>query len=136
MKSISKLAIEGGTPVRASMLPYGRQSIDAADEQAVLAALRSDFITTGPLVNRFEAAFAERVGARFAIAVSSGTAALHAATFAAGIGPDMEVIVPAMTFAASANCVVYQGGRVVFVDVREDNLNVDIDTITNALTSK
>ncbi|HEX9493162.1 MAG TPA: UDP-4-amino-4,6-dideoxy-N-acetyl-beta-L-altrosamine transaminase [Thermoanaerobaculia bacterium] len=136
MKSISKLAIEGGTPVRASMLPYGRQSIDAADEQAVLAALRSDFITTGPLVNRFETAFAERVGARFAVAVSSGTAALHAAMFAAGIGPDMEVIVPAMTFAASANCARYQGGNVVFVDVRDDNLNVDIDAITNALTAK
>jgi UDP-4-amino-4,6-dideoxy-N-acetyl-beta-L-altrosamine transaminase len=136
MKSISKLAIDGGTPVRASMLPYGRQSIDAADEQAVLAALRSDFITTGPYVARFENAFAEKVGARFAVAVSSGTAALHAAAFAAGIGAGMEAIVPAMTFAASANCVVYQGGRVVFADVREDNLNIDIDSITNGLTEK
>jgi len=131
-----RLAIEGGSPVRASMLPYGRQAIDAADEQAVLGALGADFITTGPLVNRFETVFAERVGAKFAVAVSNGTAALHAAAFAAGIGPGDEVIVPTMTFAASANCVRYQGGTVVFVDVRDDTLNIDVDAVRNALTSK
>jgi perosamine synthetase len=136
MRSMSKLAIDGGKPVRATMLPYGRQSIDAADEQAVLGALRSDFITTGPLVARFEEAFAQRVGARFAVAVSNGTAALHVAMLAAGVGPDAEVIVPTMTFAASANSARYQGARVVFADVRDDTLNVSGDAIRAALTPK
>jgi UDP-4-amino-4,6-dideoxy-N-acetyl-beta-L-altrosamine transaminase len=107
------------------MLPYGRQSIDEKDVQSVVAALRSDWLTTGPAVAEFEAAFAKAVGARHAVAVSSGTAALHAAAFAAGIGPGDEAITTPLTFAATANCVRYQNGTVVFADVRQDTLNLD-----------
>jgi perosamine synthetase len=122
---MTRLAIEGGAPVRPAMLPYGRQSVDAADIQAVVEVLQSDWLTTGPGVAAFEAAFAARVGARYAVAVSNGTAALHAAAFAAGLEPGAEAIVTPMTFAASANCVRYQGGTVAFADVRADTLNLD-----------
>ncbi len=107
------------------MLPYGRQSIDDADVAAVVAALRSDWLTTGPRVAEFETAFAAATGARHAVAVSSGTAALHAAMAALEIGPGDEVIVPALTFAASSNAVVYQGATPVFADVEADTLLVD-----------
>jgi perosamine synthetase len=120
-----KLAIDGGTPVRQTMLPYGRQCIDEDDIRAVVEVLRSDWITTGPKVAEFEEAFANFVGAKHAVAVSSGTAALHAAIYAAGIGPGDEVIVPVMTFAATANCVVFQGGTPVFADVEADTLLLD-----------
>lgn len=130
------LAINGGSPVRAAMLPYGRQSVDDQDIQAVVAALRSDWLTTGPRVAEFEAAFAKAVGAGYAVAVSSGTAALHAATFAAGIGLDDEVITTPMTFAATANCVRYQGGTVVFADVRKDTLNLDPAKVAACITPK
>src|SRR5438046_4036607 len=86
------LALHGGTPVRSTFLPYGRQSIDEEDIQAVVDVLRSDWLTTGPKVGEFEEAFAARVGARYAVAFSSGTAALHGATFAAGIAAGDEVI--------------------------------------------
>jgi UDP-4-amino-4,6-dideoxy-N-acetyl-beta-L-altrosamine transaminase len=118
------------------MLPYARQSVDAADVQAVVRALTSDWLTTGPAVPAFEAAFAALIGARFAVAVSNGTAALHAAAFAAGIGPGDEVIVPALTFAASANCVRYMGGTVVFADVRPDTLNLDPARLEAAITPR
>lgn len=111
--------------MRQAMLPYGRQSVDDRDVEAVISALRSDWLTTGPAVLEFENAFASAVGARYAIAVSSGTAALHAAMFAAGILPGDEVITTPMTFAATANCVRYQGGTVRFADVRADTLNLD-----------
>jgi perosamine synthetase len=117
-----KLAIEGGTPVRSTLLPYGRQSIDDDDVDAVVRVLRSDWLTTGPTVGGFERAFAEACGAIEAVAVCNGTAALHAAMYALGIGPGDQVIVPPMTFAASANCVVYQGGTPVFADVDPDTL--------------
>ncbi len=120
-----RLAVDGGVPIRPTMLPYGRQWIGEDDVAAVVEVLRSNWLTTGPQVERFEQAFAARVGAKYAVAVSNGTAALHAAAFAAGVGPDDEVIVPPMTFAASANCVRYQGGTVVFADVRPDTLNLD-----------
>lgn len=120
-----KLAIDGGRPVRQSLLPYGRQWITDEDVAAVTEVLRSAWLTTGPKVAEFEAAFAETTGADEAVAVSNGTAALHAAMYALGIGPGDEVIVPAMTFAASANGVVFQGGRPVFADVDPDNLLVD-----------
>jgi len=97
-----KLAIHGGTPVRKTMLPYSHQWIDEDDIAAVVEVLRSDWLTTGPKVEEFERAFADFVGAKEAVAVSSGTAALHAAMDALGIGPGDEVIVPAMTFAATA----------------------------------
>jgi UDP-4-amino-4,6-dideoxy-N-acetyl-beta-L-altrosamine transaminase len=122
---MADLAIKGGSPVRSTMLPYGRQSVDDQDIQAVLSVLRSGWLTTGPAVTEFETAFAKAVGADHAVAVSSGTAALHAAAFAAGIGSADEVITTPMTFAATANCVRYQGGTVVFADVRRDTLTLD-----------
>jgi perosamine synthetase len=131
-----ELAIEGGKPVRAKMLPYGRQWIDDEDIESVIQVLRSDWLTTGPKVAEFEESFAAQVGARHAVAVSSGTAALHAAVFAAGIGPGDEVIVPAMTFAASANCVRYQDATVVFADSRPDTLNVDPACVESAITPR
>jgi len=121
----TRLAIEGGPPVREALLPYGRHSVDEADIAAVVDVLRGDWLTTGPKVSELEVAWAKRAGAAHAVAVSSGTAALHTAAFAAGIGPGDEVIVTPMTFAASANCVLYQGGRPVFADVQPDTLNLD-----------
>ena len=111
------LAINGGSPVRATLLPYGRQSVDECDIQAVVEVLRSDWLTTGPKVAEFEEAFAARVGAKHAVSFSSGTAALHAAAFAAGLKPGDEAITTPMTFAATANCVLYQGATPVFADV-------------------
>jgi UDP-4-amino-4,6-dideoxy-N-acetyl-beta-L-altrosamine transaminase len=98
-------------------LPYGRQTIEADDLAAVTEALQAPFLTTGPLVERFEAAFAERVGASAAIACANGTAALHLAMLALDIRPGEAVIVPSTTFLATANCVRYVGGEVVFADV-------------------
>jgi perosamine synthetase len=125
-----------GEPVRAGVLPYGRQWIDDDDVAAVAAALRSDWLTTGPLVGRFEQAFAAAVGAREGVAVNSGTAALHAATFALGIGPGDEVIVPPLTFAATANCVVYQGGTPVFADVDPATLLLDPERVKAGITPR
>lgn len=121
----NKLAIDGGTPVREDRLPYGRQWLDDDDVAAMVEVLRSDWLTTGPKVDEFERAFADFVDAREAVAVSNGTAALHAAMYAVGIGPGDEVIVPPMTFAASANCVVFQGGTPVFADVDSGTLLLD-----------
>ena len=130
------LAIEGGTPVRATMLPYGRQSVDDADIQAVVEVLRGDWLTTGPAVRAFEQAVANYVGVHEAVAVNSGTAALHAAAYAAGIGPGDEVIVPALTFAATANCVLYLGGKPVFADVLPGTLNLDPEDVAHKITPK
>lgn len=118
------------------MLPYGHQIIEDCDIEAVTAALRSDWLTTGPLVARFESAFAAAVGAAHAVAVSSGTAALHAAAFAADIGAHHEAVVPAMTFAASANCIRYQGGWVAFADVAADTLTMDRLAVERVLTPR
>jgi UDP-4-amino-4,6-dideoxy-N-acetyl-beta-L-altrosamine transaminase len=119
------LAIDGAAPTRARMLPYGRHLVDDGDIAAVVGALKSGWLTTGPAVDEFEGAFAKATGAGQAVAVANGTAALHAAAFGAGIGPGDEVITTPMTFAATANCVRYQGGTVVFADVRRDTLNID-----------
>jgi len=133
---VEKLAIEGGTPVRETLLPYGHQWIDEADIEAVIQVLRSAWITTGPKVTEFEEAFAKFVGAKYAVAVSSGTAALHAAMYAIGIKPGDEVIVPAMTFAATANCVVFLGGSPVFVDVDPETLLIDPDQVEAKITPR
>ena len=130
------LALHGGRPVRPALLPYGWQAIDEDDVHAALAVLRGGRLTTGPRVAEFERGVAAAVGAPHAVAVSSGTAALHAAAFAAGIGPGDEVIVPALTFAASANAVVYQGGIPVFADVRGDTLNADPADVAAKLTGR
>jgi perosamine synthetase len=118
------------------MLPYGRHSIDDVDVEAVVEALRSEWLTTGPRIEEFERAVAYRAGSKHAVAVSSGTAGLHAAVHAIGIGPGDEVIVPSMTFAASANCIVYQGGTPVFADVDPDTLLIDPDSVLSRLTPR
>jgi len=112
-------------PIRPSLLPYGRQWIDDADVEAVVAALKSAWLTTGPAVERFESALCRHTAAAHAVAVSNGTAALHTAMAVLGVGPGDEVIVPAMTFAATANAVVYCGGTPVFADVEPDTLLLD-----------
>src|SRR5690242_8099193 len=99
------------------MLPYGQQSIDDDDVAAVSAALRSEFLTTGPLVEEFERTFANYVGAKFAVSCSSGTAGLHMAAMALGLGPGHAVIVPTLTFLATANAARYVGADVLFADV-------------------
>lgn len=119
-----------------TFLPYGRQMIDDDDIAAVVAVLRSDWLTTGPKVAEFESAFAQFTGVREAVAVSNGTAALHAAMYALGIGPGDEVIVPTMTFAATANCVVYQGGTPVFADVEPETLLIDPAQVEEKITSR
>ena len=131
-----KLALDGGEPVRNRLLPYGRQTIEEDDIKAVSDVLRSDWLTTGPNIAAFERAFADYVGAPDAVAVSSGTAALHAAIYALGVSSGDEVIVPAMTFAASANCVVYQGGTPVFADVEADTLLLDPQQVEAKITPR
>ncbi|MGB7927385.1 MAG: UDP-4-amino-4,6-dideoxy-N-acetyl-beta-L-altrosamine transaminase [Terriglobales bacterium] len=128
------LAIHGGSPVRERLLPYGRQSLDDADIQAVVEVLKSDWLTTGPKVDEFEERFAAWVGARHAVSFSSGTAALHGAAFAAGLGPGDEAITTPMTFCATANCVLYQGATPVFADVSADTLNLDPEEIARKLS--
>ncbi|MEZ4711342.1 MAG: UDP-4-amino-4,6-dideoxy-N-acetyl-beta-L-altrosamine transaminase [Caldilineaceae bacterium] len=131
-----KLAIHGGAPVRSALLPYGRQWVDEEDIQAVTDVLRSDWLTTGPKVHEFEAAFATFVEAKEAVAISNGTAALHAAIYAIGLQPGDEVIVTPMTFAASANCVVYQGGAPIFADVEPDTLLIDPAQVEAKITPR
>ncbi|MCO4763249.1 MAG: UDP-4-amino-4,6-dideoxy-N-acetyl-beta-L-altrosamine transaminase [Myxococcales bacterium] len=117
-------------------LPYGRQTIDDSDIEAVVGVLRSDYLTTGPMIPAFEEALAERVGAKHAVVVSNGTAALHATAFAAKIGPGDEVLVPAITFVASANCVRYEGGEPVFVDVDPQTGLIDLAHAETLVTPK
>lgn len=130
------LALYGGTPQRDRLLHYGRHSIDDSDIRAVVAVLRSDWLTTGPHVEAFEQALSESTATREAVVLSSGTAALHAAMFGLGIGPGDEVIVPAMTFAATANVVVYQGGTPVFADVDPETLLVDPTSVEARITER
>jgi|SRR5271154_1361837 len=130
------LAIDGGTPVRKTLLPYGRQSIGEEDIQAVVNVLRSDWLTTGPKVAEFEEAFAAWVGAKYAVSFSSGTAALHGAAFAAGLKPGDEAITTPMTFAATANCVLYQGAIPIFADVSPDTLNLDPGLVAARITAR
>jgi len=118
------------------MIPYSRQSIDEEDIEAVVEVLRSDWLTTGPKVDAFERAFAGYVGAEEAVAVSNGTAALHAAMYALRIGPNDEVIVPAMTFSATANCVVFQGGTPVFSDVDRGTLLINPASVEANITHR
>jgi len=131
-----ELAINRGKPVRDKLLPYGHQWIDEEDIKAVTEVLRSDWITQGPKVTEFEKKFASYVGARYAVAVSSGTAALHTACFAAQIKKGDEVITSPITFVASANCVIYQGGIPVFADIKEDTLNIDPVEIKKKINKK
>lgn len=131
-----KPAILGGTPIRNKLLPYAKQYIDDEDCNAVNEILKSDFLTTGPTVKGFEEKIANYVGAKYAVAFSNGTAALHGACYAAGIGEDDEVITTPMTFAASSNCVLYMGGIPIFADIYPDTFNIDVKEIENKITPK
>lgn len=115
-------------------IPYGRQSIDDADIEAVVKVLKSDYLTTGPAVEAFEKKVADYVGAKYAVAVSNGTAALHVACLAAGIGEGDEVITTPITFAASANCVLYCGGTPVFADIDPDTYNISPEELESKIT--
>ena len=123
-------------PIRRTVLPYSRQHIDEDDIAAVVDALRSALVTTGPRVEQFESAVASAVGAAHGVAVSSGTAALHAAMFALNIGPGDEVITTPMTFAATANAVVFRGGTPVFADVEADTLLLDPARVEARITPR
>lgn len=133
---MEKLAILGGKPVRDQYLSYGKQWIDDVDIDTVVNVLKGEYLTTGPYVRDFEKEVADYVGAKYAVAVANGTAALHMACFAAGISEGDEVIVTPMTFAASANCVLYQGGKPVFADIDSITYNIDPQEIEKKITSK
>lgn len=133
---LESLALHGGKPVRETLLPYGRQSLDDDDIRAVVDVLKSDWLTTGPKVAEFESAVAEWVGAKFAVSFSSGTAALHGAAFAAELGPGDEAITSPLTFCASANCILYQGATPVFADVSDDTLNIAPRQVSKKLSSR
>ncbi|WP_027963779.1 UDP-4-amino-4,6-dideoxy-N-acetyl-beta-L-altrosamine transaminase [Halalkalibacillus halophilus] len=134
MDKKKELAIFGGTPIRDSYLPYGQQWIDEEDIHAVVNTLKNDFITTGPAIGQFEKAVAEFVGAKYAVAFSSGTAALHGACYAAGVGKGDEVITSAMTFAATSNSILYMGGSPVFADIDPRAYTISPESIKNLLT--
>lgn len=133
---MEELAINGGAPVRDVMLGYGHQDIDESDIRAVVDTLRSDFLTCGPATERFENSIKDATGAGYVTAVANGTAALHVACLAAGIGEGDEVIVSPITFAASANCVRYCGGTPVFADIDPDTWNISPDSIRDKITER
>jgi perosamine synthetase len=133
---VEPLAIQGGKPVRDSLLSYGHQWIDDDDIAAVTRVLKSDWLTQGPKVDEFEKNVADYCGARYGIALSNGTTALHAACVVAGISPGDEAIVTPLTFAATANAVVYCSGKPVFADIQEDNLNIDPEQIITRITPR
>lgn len=130
------LALFGGRPTRESFIPYGKQFIDDADIEAVGNVLKGPYLTTGPIVEQFEQKLCKITGAKYAVAISNGTSALHAACFAAGIKEGDEVITTPMTFAASANCVLYCGGTPVFADINPDTWNIDPIDIEKKITVK
>jgi dTDP-4-amino-4,6-dideoxygalactose transaminase len=114
-------------------IPYGRQNISDEDIQAVVKVLKSDFLTQGPNIKLFEEAFAEYVGAKYAVAVSNGTAALHLNTLALNLKPGDKVITTPITFVASANCIRYCGGEVVFADIDSKTYLLDINKVRELL---
>jgi perosamine synthetase len=130
------LGIHGGTPTRKKFLPYAKQYVDQSDIEAVVEVLKSDYLTTGPKIEEFEQNFAWEVGAGKAVAVNSGTATLHLALLAIDIKPGDEVIVPDLTFVASASAVTYMGAFPVFADVDSDTLTINPDDVAKKITSK
>jgi UDP-4-amino-4,6-dideoxy-N-acetyl-beta-L-altrosamine transaminase len=114
-------------------IPYGRQSITQEDIDAVVETLKNPYLTQGPKVKEFEDCFAEYVGAKYAVAVANGTAALHLCTLALGVNENSNVITTPITFAASANCVRYCGGKVTFADIDSTNAIIDIESIKKIL---
>src|SRR5882672_752175 len=133
---LETLAIHGGTPVRKTLLPYGRQSLDDGDIQSVVEVLKSDWLTTGPKVGEFEERFAAWVDAKHAVSFSSGTAALHGAAFAASLQSGDEAITTPLTFCATANCVLYQDATPVFADVSADTLNLHPQEVAKRISSR
>lgn len=133
---MEKLAIYGGTPVREQKIFYGHQCLDEEDIQAVVDVLRGDTLTCGPHITSLEKALCELTGAKYCIAISNGTAALHVACMAAGIGEGDEVITTPITFAASANCALYCGATPVFADINPDTYNIDPADIERKITDK
>jgi len=123
-------------PNRDTLLPYGKQFIDEDDIEAVVKVLRSDYITQGPAIERFERKVADYVGAKYAVAFCNGTAALHGACYAAGITAGDEVITTPITFLASSNCVLYCGGTPIFADIRPDTYNLDPDRVASKITPR
>ncbi len=130
------LAIDGGQPVRERKIYYGHQWIDEEDVQAVNEVLRGEYLTCGPYVTRLEQTLTDYTGAKHAVAVSNGTAALHCACIAAGIKPGDEVITTPLTFAASANCILYCGGTPVFADIDADTYNISPQSIREHITPR
>lgn len=133
---MEKPAICGGTPVRSTPLSYGRQYIDEEDIRAVTETLQSDYLTCGPRITQLEHKLCAITGAKYCVAVSNGTAALHIAALAAGIGPGDEVITTPITFAASANCALYCGARPVFADIDPDTYNISPASIRAHITPR
>ncbi len=133
---MEQLAINGGTPVRQTPLSYGRHCIDEKDIQAVSDVLRGDFLTCGPKIHELEEKLCQITGAKYCVAVSNGTAALHIAAMAAGIKEGDEVITSSITFAASANCTLYCGGRPVFADINPNTYNIDPESVKKLITPR
>ena len=133
---MEKPAIAGGTPIRTTPLSYGKQYIDDADIRAVTDTLKSDYLTCGPRIPQLEKKLCEVTGATYCVAVSNGTAALHIAAMAAGIGEGDEVITTPITFAASANCALYCGATPVFADINPDTYNIDPASVRRCITSR
>lgn len=133
---MEQLAIFGGKPVRETRISYGRQFVDEEDIEAVVKVLRGDFLTCGPSIHALEEKLCEVTGAKYAVAVSNGTAALHIAAMAANFGPGDEVIVSSITFAASSNCVLYCGATPVFADINPETYNIDPESIKKLITPK
>lgn len=133
---MEQLAIHGGQPVRKEKIYYGHQLIEEDDMKAVEEVLRGDYLTCGPNVDRMERSLERYTGAKHAVAVSNGTAALHCACIAAGIGPGDEVITTPITFAASANCILYCGAKPVFADIDPETYNIDPASIEGCITKK
>lgn len=131
-----KLAIFGGNPVRKKYLSYGKQQIDKNDIKEVVKVLEGDYLTTGPMVDEFEKKVANYVGSKYAVALANGTAALHAACYAADIKEGDEVITSPITFAASANCILYCKANPVFADVNPYTYNIDPKEIEKKITNK
>lgn len=133
---MEQLAIFGGTPVRETPIFYGKQCIEQDDIDAVVESLKSNLITCGPKTAELERKLCEITGAKYAVVVSNGTAALHLAALAAGFGEGDEVIVSSITFAASSNCVLYCGAKPVFADINPKTYNVAPQSIRALITPK
>ena len=134
--SMERPAIAGGKPARETKIYYGHQYIDEDDIQAVVDVLRSDFLTCGPKITELERKLCDLTGARYAVVCSNGTAALHIAALAAGVGEGDEVITTPITFAASANCALYCGARPVFADIDPATYNIDPKKVEEAITPR